>query len=92
MHCFWLKMIKLKLIYFSRIREVLGKSSEEIFVKSEVVRDLIEELQINGKEYEILKGKSFKVLFAVDQKLLTDLDSSIVGAREIAFFPPMTGG
>ena len=85
-------MIKLKLIYFSRIREVLGKSSEEIFVKSEVVRDLIEELQDIGREYEILKGKEFKVYFAVDQKLLTDLDSSISGAKEIAFFPPMTGG
>ena len=85
-------MIKVKLIYFSRIREVLGKSSEEIYIKSEVVRDLIEELQSIGSEYEVLKGKDFKICFAVDQKLLTDLDSSINGAKEIAFFPPMTGG
>ena len=85
-------MIKLKLIYFSRIREVLGKSSEEISIRSEVVRELIEELQDIGSEYEVLKGKDFKVCFAVDQKLLTDLDSSIIGAKEIAFFPPMTGG
>ena len=85
-------MIKVKLIYFSRIREVLGKSSEEISVKSEVIRDLIEELQDIGSEYEVLKGRDFKVCFAIDQKLLTDLDSSISGAKEIAFFPPMTGG
>ena len=85
-------MTKLKFIYFSRIREVLGKSSEEIFVKSEVVRDLIEELQNVGSEYEVLKGKNFKVCVAVDQRLVTDLDSSIIGAKEIAFFPPMTGG
>ncbi len=85
-------MTKLKIIYFSRIREVLGKPSEEIIVKSKVVSDLIEELQSNGREYEVLKGKNFKVLFAVDQKLLTDPKSSIVGAQEIAFFPPMTGG
>ena len=85
-------MIKIKLIYFSRIREVLGKSSEEISVKSEVVRDLIEELQVFGSEYKVLKGKDFKVCFAVDQKLLTDLDSPISGAKEVAFFPPMTGG
>ncbi len=85
-------MIKVKLIYFSRIREILGKSSEEISVKSKVVRDLIEELQDMGTEYEVLKGKDFKVCFAVDQQLLTDLDSSISGAKEIAFFPPMTGG
>ena len=85
-------MIKIKLTYFSRIREVLGKSSEEIYVKSKVVRDLIEELQDMGSEYQVLKGKDFKVCFAVDQQLLTDLDSSISGAKEIAFFPPMTGG
>ena len=85
-------MIKVKLIYFSRIREILGKSSEEIYVKSKVVRDLIEELQDMGSEYQVLKGKDFKVCFAVDQQLLTDLDSSISGAKEIAFFPPMTGG
>ncbi len=85
-------MIRVKLIYFSRIREILGKSSEEISVKSKVVRDLIEELQDMGSEYEVLKGKDFKVCFAVDQQLLTDLDSSISGAKEIAFFPPMTGG
>ena len=85
-------MIKVKLIYFSRIREILGKSSEEISVKSKVVRDLIEELQDMGSEYEVLKGKDLKVCFAVDQQLLTDLDSSISGAKEIAFFPPMTGG
>ena len=85
-------MNKIKLIYFSRIREVLGKSSEEISVKSEVVRDLIEELQDLGSEYEVLKGKDFKVCFAVDQKFLTDPESPIGGAKEIAFFPPMTGG
>ena len=85
-------MIKVKLIYFSRVREVIGKSSEEVFVKSEILRDLIQELQINGSEYDVLKGKYFNVLFAIDQKLIADLDTSIVGAKEIAFFPPMTGG
>ena len=55
-------------------------------------KDLIEELQAISSEYEVLKGKDFKICFAVDQKLLTDLDSSINGAKEIAFFPPMTGG
>ena len=85
-------MIKVKIKYFSRIREVIGKSSEEIYIKSEVVRDLIEELQAIGSQYEVLKGNDFKICFAVDQKILTDLDASINGAKEIAFFPPMTGG
>ena len=85
-------MIKMKLIYFSRIREILGKSSEEISIRAKTIRELIDELQNNGQEYAVLKGNRFKVCIAVDQALITDLDFSIGNAKEVAFFPPMTGG
>ena len=85
-------MIKMKLIYFSRIREILGKSSEEISIRAKTIRELIDELQNSGQEYAVLKGNRFKVCIAVDQALITDLDYSISDANEVAFFPPMTGG
>ena len=85
-------MNKMKIVYFSRIREVLGKSSEEIKINAETIRDLIDELQSNGKEYAVLKGEGFRVCFAVDQTLISDPDFSIRDANEVAFFPPMTGG
>ena len=85
-------MGKVKLKYFSRIREIIGKSSEQVEIKSKNLRDLIEELQSMGEQYSVLKGENFVVYSAVDQNMVTDVKISIEGATEIAFFPPMTGG
>tara|TARA_A100001011_G_scaffold16492_1_gene17182 strand:- start:376 stop:633 length:258 start_codon:yes stop_codon:yes gene_type:complete len=85
-------MGKVRLKYFSRIREIIGKSSELVETKSKNLQDLIEELQSMGEQYSVLKGENFAVYSAVDQNMVTDVKTSIKGATEIAFFPPMTGG
>tara|TARA_A100001011_G_scaffold166984_1_gene175749 strand:+ start:374 stop:631 length:258 start_codon:yes stop_codon:yes gene_type:complete len=85
-------MRKIKLKYFSRIRETIGKPSEVVEINSKNIHDLIEELQGMGKQYSVLKGRDFVVYSAVDQNMVTDVKTSIEGATEIAFFPPMTGG
>ena len=85
-------MSKIKLKYFSRIRETIGKSSELVEINSKNIQDLIEELQEMGEQYSVLKGRDFVVYSAVDQNMVTDVKTSIEGATEIAFFPPMTGG
>ena len=85
-------MGKVKLKYFSRIREAIGKPSELLEIKSNNLLDLIEELQSMGEQYSVLKGRDFVVYSAIDQDMVTDLKTSIEGATEIAFFPPMTGG
>ena len=85
-------MGKVKLKYFSRIREAIGKPSELLEIKSNNLLDLIEELQSMGEQYSVLKGRDFVVYSVVDQNMVTDLKTSIEGATEIAFFPPMTGG
>ena len=85
-------MGKVRLKYFSRIREIIGKHSELVETKSKNLQDLIEELQSMGAQYSVLKGENFAVYSAVDQNMVTDVKTSIKGATEIAFFPPMTGG
>ena len=85
-------MSKIKLKYFSRIRETIGKPSELVEINSKNIQDLIEELQGMGEQYSVLKGRDFVVYAAVDQNMVTDVKTSIEGATEIAFFPPMTGG
>ena len=85
-------MRKIKLKYFSRIRETIGKPSEVVEINSKNIHDLIEELQGMGKQYSVLTGRDFVVYSAVDQNMVTDVKTSIEGATEIAFFPPMTGG
>ena len=85
-------MGKVKLKYFSRIRETIGKTSELVEIKSKNIEELIEELQSMGEQYSVLQGRDFIVYSAVDQNMVTDVKTSIEGATEIAFFPPMTGG
>ena len=85
-------MSRIKLKYFSRIREIIGKPSELVEIKSKNIQELIEELQGLGEQYSVLKGRDFVVYSAVDQNMVTDAKTSIEGATEIAFFPPMTGG
>ena len=79
------------LIYFSWIRERIGKSGESIETSAETVVELIEELK--GKDVRYLEVfsdlGSFRV--AINQEL-ANFDASIIEAKEIAFFPPMTGG
>ena len=79
-------MSKIKLKYFSRIREIIGKPSEFVEINSKNIQDLIEELQEMGKQYSVLKGGDFVVYSAVDQNMVTDVKTSIEGATEIAFF------
>jgi molybdopterin synthase sulfur carrier subunit len=85
-------MGKVRLKYFSRIRETIGKTSELVEIKSKNIEELIEELQSMGEQYSVLQGRDFIVYFAVDQNIVADVKTSIEGATEIAFFPPMTGG
>ena len=79
------------LIYFSWIRERIGKSGESIETSATSVVQLIEELKKKDIRYsEVFSDlDSFRV--AINQEL-ADFDASIVEAKEIAFFPPMTGG
>ena len=85
-------MGKVRLKYFSRIRETIGKTSELVEIRSKNIQELIEELQSMGEQYSVLQGRDFVVYSAVDQNMVTDVKTSIEGATEIAFFPPMTGG
>ena len=85
-------MGKVRLKYFSRIRETIGKTSELVEIKSKNIEELIEELQSMGEQYSVLQGRDFIVYSVVDQNMVTDVKTSIEGATEIAFFPPMTGG
>ena len=79
------------LIYFSWIRERIGKSSERVETKAETIVGLIEELKEKDVRYSEVFSDLGSFRVAVNQEL-TNFDASITEAKEIAFFPPMTGG
>ena len=85
--------VELKLSYFAWVRERVGKADETLAPPASVrtVADLIAWLSARGEEYAYAFERPTLIRAAIDRKHVKQ-DTAIEGAREIAFFPPMTGG
>ena len=83
----------MKLLYFAWVRERVGKAEEEIEPPAGVstVGELTAWLAGRGEEYAYAFENRDVIRAAIDKKHVR-ADAKIAGAREIAFFPPMTGG
>lgn len=83
----------MKILYFARIRQIAGKSSEEVELPASVVTvaDLIEHLSAGDASVAAALAERRTLRAAVDQTHVA-LDAPVTGAREVAFFPPVTGG
>ncbi|MBU4530090.1 MAG: molybdopterin converting factor subunit 1 [Hoeflea sp.] len=85
--------MSVRIVYFAWVRERIGKGSEEIEIPAGVttVGDLIAHLSTLGEEYEAAFQVPGVIRAALDEEH-ADHDEPIGQAREIALFPPMTGG
>lgn len=81
----------LEVLYFAWVRERIGLPKERVETNAATVMDLVEELRAREPRYAAAFEDLSALRVAVDQDL-TDFDASLVNAREVAFFPPMTGG
>jgi molybdopterin synthase sulfur carrier subunit len=81
----------LDLLYFAWLRERIGLSRERIETQAGDVAALVAELSAREARYALAFSDMASVRVAVDQELAT-LATPLAGAREVAFFPPMTGG
>ena len=79
------------ILYFAWVRERVGLPRERVETSAATVTELIEELKARDVShawaFENLKG----LRVALDQEL-SAFDAPLAGVREVAFFPPMTGG
>jgi molybdopterin synthase sulfur carrier subunit len=82
----------LKILYFARLREELGRSAEEIAMDPGVdsVSALAAHLASRGGAWQRLSLES-NVRVAVNQEM-ADARTPIKAGDEVAFFPPVTGG
>ncbi len=78
-------------LYFAWVRERIGIPKERIETSAKTVADLVAELCAREERYAAAFADLSALRVAVDQEL-TDFDANIENAREVAFFPPMTGG
>lgn len=78
-------------LYFAWVRERVGLPREQIQTDARTVADLVEELRAREERYDVAFSDLSALRVAIDQEL-TDFTAPLAGAREVAFFPPMTGG
>jgi molybdopterin synthase sulfur carrier subunit len=83
----------MKALYFAWVRERVGRAEEELSPPPEVatVGELIDWLKTRDETYAHAFENAAVIRAAID-KAHARHDAAITGAREIAFFPPMTGG
>lgn len=84
---------KLAIVYFAWVKERLGRNAETIDLPDTVatVSQLIEYLLQGDEIYRPVFDDLSKLRFALDQNFV-QLDARLDGARELAIFPPVTGG
>lgn len=78
-------------LYFAWVRERIGVPKDRLDTTAATVADLVEELRAREERYAMAFSDLSALRVAVDQEL-TDFDAPLAGVREVAFFPPMTGG
>jgi molybdopterin synthase sulfur carrier subunit len=85
--------VSVKVLYFAWVRERIGKPEELVEPPPAIktVGELMTWLSARGEEYAHAFDNP-KVIRAAIDRAHVKADASIAGAREIAFFPPMTGG
>ena len=85
--------MKVQLLYFAWIREKTGLGAEELELPADIksVGDLLNWQQQRDPQYGEAFADIEAIRVALDQEHVSN-DSLIAGAREIAFFPPVTGG
>lgn len=83
----------MKLVYFAWVRERIDKPEEDVDLPPEVltVADLLTWLRSRGEEYEAALQNPKVIRVAINQEHVAHSEKIGV-AREIALFPPMTGG
>lgn len=79
-------------LYFAWVRERIGLPSERVDTQAQTVGELVAELAARDDRYAAAFADVTALRAAVDQELVDDFSARITGAREVAFFPPMTGG
>lgn len=78
-------------LYFAWVRERIGLPKERVETDAVTVADLVAELVAREERYAAAFADLSALRVAVDQDL-SDFSAPLAGVREVAFFPPMTGG
>lgn len=88
-----MSMAELTISYFAKIREHIGRDQDIITVPNHIlsIDDMVAYLKMMGDEYRAALDPRNRLYFALDNMLATG-DNLLGNAKELAIFPPVTGG
>ena len=83
----------MKILYFAKIKEVIGKSEDSITVNEQTtVKDIVEKLKIKNESYKLAFQDLKNIKCSVNCNYIDSFQTKVTNNDEIAFFPPVTGG
>ena len=83
----------MKLLYFSWIKDKIGKSQENIDINNDIktVEDLIKFLSAISDDYKVVFKDTSSIKVSINMET-ANFNDKLNNDDEVAFFPPMTGG
>ena len=83
----------MKILYFAKIKEVIGKSEDSIIINGQTtVKDIVEKLKLTNESYELAFQDIKNIKCSVNCNYINSFQTKVTNNDEIAFFPPVTGG
>ncbi len=83
----------MKILYFAKIKEIIGKSEDSIEIdKKTTVKKIIEKLKLIDESHRLAFKDLKNVKCSVNCNYINSFQTKVTNNDEIAFFPPVTGG
>ena len=83
----------MKILYFAKIKEVIGKSEDSITINEQTtVKDIVEKLKIINESYKLAFQDLKNIKCSVNCNYIDSFQTKVTNNDELAFFPPVTGG
>ena len=83
----------MKILYFAKIKEIIGKNEDSIIIDEETtVEDIVKKLKLINKSYKLAFGDLKSIKCSVNCNYINSFQTKVTNKDELAFFPPVTGG
>jgi len=83
----------LKILYFAKIKEIIGKNEDSIKIdKQTTVEDIVEKLKLIDESHKLAFKDLRNIKCSVNCNYIDSFQTKVTNNDELAFFPPVTGG
>jgi len=83
----------LKILYFAKIKEIIGKNEDSIKIDEQTtVEDIVEKLKLIDESYKLAFKDLKNIKCSVNCNYINSFQTKVSNNDELAFFPPVTGG